>query len=395
MALNVNREKGFTNAKIRIEGSGAVEEWNCLTGERHLVPTHSNGGYLELTTDFPASGERVYILTPQKTPNVAVKPMYKEVKRTSCDGPFEYALDEPNICVLDRAEYRLNGGPWQDGNEILKIDRAVRTKLGLYLRGGEMLQPWFAGKQVQTVKANLELRFQFAIEAMPKDVSLLVERPELFQIKVNGKNLSPSDADGWMIDACLKRIPIPDRALKTGDNRIELKIGFHEGINLEAIYLTGPFGIRIEGTKCALIRLPERLRLGSVTDQGLPFYSGRIQYALPALDAPKNGMRMILSAPDFEGACIQVKTPDAKPKTIAWPPYETDITDFAGSKLVLETVLTRRNTFGPLHQIPLKTAAYGPGNWITEGKSFSDNYMLYPAGLLKAPIIKTVRVSVD
>ena len=50
-------------------------------------------------------------------------------------------------------------------------------------------------------------------------------------------------------------------------------------------------------------------------------------------------------------------------------------------------ILTRRNTFGPLHQIPLLTAAYAPENFVTEGDNFSKNYMLVPSGLASKPKI--------
>ena len=54
--------------------------------------------------------------------------------------------------------------------------------------------------------------------------------------------------------------------------------------------------------------------------------------------------------------------------------------------VALEVVLTRRNTFGPLHQVPLRASGYGPDNFITEGTGFTEEYQLYPAGLLQPPI---------
>jgi hypothetical protein len=76
-------------------------------------------------------------------------------------------------------------------------------------------------------------------------------------------------------------------------------------------------------------------------------------------------------------------------KLISFPPHSAEITEHlpGNNKLHLEIILTRRNTFGPLHQLPLKAGAYGPGNFITGGANWSDNYMLYPAGLLQAPEI--------
>ena len=67
---------------------------------------------------------------------------------------FSYALEEPNVCVLDIADLSVEGEEWQQDLEILKADQAVRRHFGLPLRGGEMLQPWFARKCGQAEAAG-------------------------------------------------------------------------------------------------------------------------------------------------------------------------------------------------------------------------------------------------
>ena len=75
---------------------------------------------------------------------------------------------------------------------------------------------------------------------------------------------------------------------------------------------------------------------------------------------------------------------------IAWQPYEADITNDINmnGEVTIEVVLTRRNTFGPLHQLPVKASAYGPFSFVTEGDEFSKDYILINSGLLKEPVIK-------
>jgi hypothetical protein len=74
---------------------------------------------------------------------------------------------------------------------------------------------------------------------------------------------------------------------------------------------------------------------------------------------------------------------------IAWQPNTLDVTNALerSKKLTLEVVLTRRNAFGPLHHYPFNTTT-GPGHFITQGRSFSMNYMLYPSGILEPPSLK-------
>jgi len=390
LALNVNREQWFRNALLRIAGGGYVEEWNCLTGERHAIPAEQADGHLVVTTNFPPSGEHLYLVTPQPDRALPPKPTYVEVARSTCRGPFRYTLSEPNLLVLDRATFRLDDGEWREEREILRVDRAVRRELGLPLRGGEMLQPWFSEKQEHPVRAQLTLRFPFQVDELPTgQVGLVIETPEAFEVTVNGQCLSAEQVTGWWADRCLKRIPLPEGALKLGENLVELRGGFHEGVNLESLFLLGQFGVYVEGTTRTLTRLPEALGVGDVAPQGLPFYTARITYRLPVGSPPTEGARAFVSLPGFEAACVLVGRPGAEPKMIAWQPYEAEVTDPIGpdGELGLEVVLTRRNAFGPLHQVPLNATGYGPESFVGEGSSYTDEYMLYPSGLLRAPEI--------
>jgi len=121
----------------------------------------------------------------------------------------------------------------------------------------------------------------------------------------------------------------------------------------------------------------------------LPFYTGIVTYKLNVDQYVEEGKKIFISLPNFEAACVKVTSPSSQSTIIAWQPYEADITDAvkASSAIDLNVILTRRNVFGPLHQVPAVVGAYGPGNFVTGGKAFSESYMLIPSGLLAPPII--------
>jgi hypothetical protein len=391
VAMNVNRDKAFEDVIIKIKGNGYVSEWNCLIGERFTVLSEAKGDCIEFKTNFPPSGEKVYVLTEEK-PELPTKPEYKEIRSEICSGPYEYRLSEPNICVLDFARCKIDDGNWQDSKEVLKIDQSIRRSFDLPIRGGEMVQPWFHEKYMPKpqVKGKVLLSFDFDIEKMPSDpIYLCMEQPKSFIIKLNGKSISSTD-DEWWVDIAFKKVKIPSDSFKMGSNELTLEVDFHEGINIEALYLIGDFGVNLHGTKKTLTSLPDKLNPSDVVSQGLPFYTGSIIYRLPVTVKPEKDEVAFLSVTSFESACLKVLPGDDPKHLIAWQPYEANITDILNQNSVieLEAVLTRRNTFGPLHQIPLKAGAYGPGSWTTEGRGFSEEYMLYPSGLLEAPVIK-------
>ncbi|MEP4079384.1 hypothetical protein [Haloferula sp.] len=406
MLVRTQRERWLRGILVRLRGSGAVEEWDCRSGKRTRINAREADGWLEFEADFGPSGEHLYRVVEKADAALPAHIPMSETGRKTLDIEFPYRLHEPNVLVLDHASFMIDGGEWQMPLEILKIDRAIRRSLDLEVRGGTMLQPWFTKDQETETLARIRLKFEFFIDTLPSEpVSLVLEQPTQYaSIKINGKPLDPASREGWWVDQCMHPLPVPPGTLQVGANSVELEFDFHHGTNLEALFLTGTFGVQLEGTKASLTTLPERLKPGCLTRQGLPFYGAGITYRIPTdaitrPDGADEATRAWLHLPKFEAACALVSNAEDEPSMIAFEPHEAELTKARPDCefIDLELILTRRNTFGPLHQIPLRDFWYGPENWITEGGAFSEEWMLFPAGLLEAPevIWKTPNSSVD
>ncbi len=385
--INTSTDQWYRGATVRIKGAGAVSEWDCLTGDRRAVATRVRDGWTEFTTDFAPSGDHVVLLTREAIPGLPPACTLAEVGRQVCKGPFAYALNESNVCVLDMADYQINDQPVKAETEILKIDRAARKAFGVPLRGGDMVQPWYSKKFAEQpkVKGTLRMTFGFYVETVPAGaVQLAIEEPQNYTLKLNGHTLAAT-GKGWWVDPAIRTLDVPVEHLVAGANRLELTTEFRQDMNLEAMYLLGQFGVRLDGTKKTLIQLPDRLSVGDLAKQGLPFYSGTVTYRVPVSSHLGSGQRAFLVVPKFEAACVKA----AADKVIPWPPYETEVTaELAkGNELGVQVVLTRRNTFGPLHQIPVRAGSYGPDSWHSDGFGWSQSYQLYPSGLLEAPVV--------
>ncbi len=386
MALNVNREEGFDAVTVRIEGEGHVEEWDAETGERYAVHAEAREGALEFTTGFAPADEKLYVLLKEPTPGLESRRELETVKTVALEGPYDYTLSESNVCVLDFAQLHLPGEEgWQPAREILKVDRLVREHFDVPHRKGDMLQPWFTKMQGYKTLGRVALRFVFHIDELPGEtVYIAMETPDRFETTVNGSPVLSSTVDGWWVDPAFQRMPVPAGALTDGQNEVVIGCNFDEGINLEALYLLGRFGVRLDGRTAVLTAMPEQVAPGDLVAQGFPFYSGAITYHVPV---EKTSGRAFVVTPDFEGACVKVGSEGCAARVIGWRPYEAEVTGDLqrNARLDIEVVLTRRNSFGPLHQVPLRAGAYGPGNFVTGGDGWSDDYMLYPAGLLAPP----------
>ncbi len=189
-------------------------------------------------------------------------------------------------------------------------------------------------------------------------------------------------AKKWYVDPSIRIADIPAGVIKPGVNQVVLTADFNGGVNLEALYLLGNFGVRLEGLRRIIEKLPQKLKAGDVCAQGLPFYGGVIEYLLPGEFAGRMRVEAL-----FDGACLETCSGENN-SLICFAPYYTDIN--AQGRLSLRLYLTRRNTFGPLHMKPATAFSYGPESFVTQGESFDyTGYMLLPAGL-KAPARLTV-----
>lgn len=388
MLLNTDRQQGVQELTVRIRATGTVEEWDCLSGARRIVPARRRGAVLEFCESFTPGASHVYVIRKRRASGLSLREALQAVSRSECRGPFAYRLGEPNVCVLDRAQFRIDSGSWSPAMEILKADQAVRKKLGIELRGGDMLQPWWVNRTTggkPDCKGNVVFRYPFEMAEMPETpVELVIERPSNWRIRFNEVEMNSANATGWWVDVAIQRLPIPPAALRRGVNIVEIETDFHYGTNPEALFILGSFGVTLNGTRRLIGRLPQRLRLGDVVRQGLPFYSGTIVYQLPMRGrAPSGEGRLVLCVPGLGGTCARVSVPGVAPATLPWHPYEADVTDMLATgahTLELEVVTSRRNSFGPLHETPSRPDGIGSRS--------GDDYVLVPAGLLAAPVLE-------
>lgn len=396
MSLNVDRKNPLAGARFEVLADGVVEEWDCMRGTRRRIPATQNDGRLSFTTDFAAGGERLFVIGGPADASIAVRPDMVTVSSVPVPGPYAYHLTEPNVCVLDFAEHRVGEAPWQDAMEILKVDRAVRKSLDIPLRAGDMLQPWFVKQQRPTVRGQVAVRYRFVVRELPRGpIELVMEEPSAFTTHVNGVPITAVTESGWWVDQAFRRFELPATALRLGGNEIVLTTQYHQSSNLEAIYLLGAFGVQADESSATLTQLPERIETGSITTQGLPFYGGPITFLLPTPPAPAAGEQLVLCLRDTGAACVRIQSSEGESQLVCWDPYEADITSMAGKSehMLVHLIMTRRNTFGPLHQVPLLAAGYSPGSFLTEGDRFTNGYNLLPNGLLHAPVVETRRVS--
>lgn len=390
MLLNVNREQGYVGVTLDLGEGSCLEQWEPRSGRVTEPEYRIEGGRLLLTIDLEKGGERLYLIPDRKRELPGTR-AFGGKEQIVLPDTFRYRLTERNICVLDMVSVIDEKGNEIPRMEVLKADRVLRDELGIPYRGGEMLQPWYQVKYKggnTRILASLSLRYTVEIGEMPSAVSLAVESLEQIRgIKVNGRQIS-LDSTGKWIDICFDELAIPDEYLVNGRNTIDIAMDYYGTSGIEAVYLLGEFGVVTTGDSAVLTALPERLSTGDITVQGLPFYSGSVIYEMEGIGGAKDvegtgEARVSVALQKFGGSLVKLIGAGDAEAIIAFPPYRAEIAGLRG----IEVVMTRRNTFGPLHQIPRIVPSYGPGNFMTEGEAWSADYVFYPQGLLEKPEI--------
>ena len=383
LALNSDREKGLPFVEISVRGRYSVEEWVADTGNIVPVMYRSGQNYTEVNVDFEAGELKIFHFTKKKVESAcAVKKSFSSVELPEF---FEYKLAEENICVLDSAVCFYQGIK-TDKKEVLKIETEIREKYGMHRKNGDMIQPWFLDKFCRTERRQIPivLEYPFYIESIPQRVDLVIEECDA-QIEINGKMLTAECAKELWIDNCFLVFPLNVGVLKIGKNVIRISYSYNEQRNIEAVYLKGDFGVRIRGAEAILIDLPQKLKVGDICEQGLPFYSGKISYRVLL---PEGNYR--ISLPKTYAAVNYLRSGENE-IMVAYPPYRGEI--FVNDILWIDCVFTRRNTFGPLHHYPKHRGVCGAEHFYTTGDQYTADYQVIEQGLLEPPIIEKEKSS--
>ena len=391
---NTDRKNKYRDIKIKIRyACKAPEEWDAANEQVYLADSAEDGEGVVITTSFDPSGSRLFVLPAKASGKLSRRPKLSTTRKENLDDPWEYSLTEPNVVVLDAPKYKINDSQWNAPAEIVRIDHKVRDIIEAPYREAVVVQPWAQEEKPQSKSCNVELLFNFDIKKIPDSpVSLAIEQPGRFTVKLNDSPVKMDAPSEWWTDKSIRCLPLESSKFKKGGNTLSLAIDYTEADGLEMIFLLGDFGVELVDNKPTIIELPDRLHVGNWVNQSLPFYSGSVRYETSISKDISDNTRLFLELPEFAGTCVCISVNNKAVKTLVWPPYEVDITEALSNgpnNLVIEVFSHRRNSFGPLHIVGQgpRPGWTGRNEFVTEGKNWQDEYNLVPCGLLKTPIL--------
>lgn len=322
-------------------------------------------------------------------------------QRTRIEAGGMYRIREcsENILTLDFCDYYFDGVLQETNGYVLNIaERAIALE--------------------RLVKIRMD--YHVKMNAVPEKLFLICEVPEQYTFAINGRNIKPEDT-GYFLDKSFRRLDVSGYFEK-GENTITLLCDFVQSpefyekmrrakifeseknmlaydMEIEAVYLTGDFGVETPGQWTELERRavryhgdfvigkrPEVISAEHIEQQGFPFFAGKMvlekEVELPDSAGILRMERCGINIVEAElGGC--------KKKLLTKQEMKVDETGGIWP-LKLTLINNLRNMLGPHHLKEGETYAAGPNSfyketcvWKEEGDINWDNdYCFAEMGLI-------------
>lgn len=372
---NTDRTSSITTT-VQLKGVWTVEIMDTFTGEEGPIRSYISDGWVNFPHKFEGCASLLIRLKPSSgviAQSLSSANVSAEIMSSSSEVTLEsIELSEPNVLMLDYAEYKIDGEDWRPCTEVLKIDNLIREQVHLPLKGSAWKQPWAIPPSQRVSRASVTLRFTFESAFNVTEQTLLALEPmERMQISLNGIEINPPDnaaARTWWVDEAIETVPIAGKSIRRGKNVLTLCFPFGILTNIERIYVLGAFNVSLSGTQTLLQPLDSKqLTWGDITTQGLPFYAGNVIYNCSLSITPKwASSEITLSVPQFSSPVLAVTDRDTKKKIgrIALQPHALRLGKFDEGvhKISIAAFGNRYNSFGHIH-VPNEVDYCNPDIW--------------------------------
>ena len=265
---------------IRVKAR-SVLRLDPVSGATRPEPVRRDGAILEVAFDLPPVGS-LLLLAENKGQPAAAPVHAPELRAVAPLQPLTVRRLAPNALPLEYCDLTL-GGQVQKDQYVLTAETNVFQFFGF--SAGD---PWASAVQYKTAILDRNnfpagsgfaatFHFNLGEKVDASTLKAVVERPELWQVTVNGKPVKCLPGQWWLDRA----FGVYDTAadVASGRNAVTLKASPMSVHNeLQPIYIIGDFDVE-PGAAGWTVSPPSALKMGPWKGQGLPFYAWAVTYA--------------------------------------------------------------------------------------------------------------------
>ncbi|HKI87869.1 MAG TPA: hypothetical protein VKA38_02505, partial [Draconibacterium sp.] len=366
-----NFDKNET-AEIKLDMPGrSVIHLNPADGKIEQYNFKRENKRVRFSAVLPPSGScMLFISGKTGKSNAPEKPRTRTIYPS---GELTVKRVTPNILNLDYVE--LTTGKYK--NEPMYFYAAANE---IWKQHGFPDNPWASSSQFKTELADADtftegtgftVSYPFVVDENFKTqkMQLVVERPWLYQITVNGKSVTQKLEKFWL-DPDFHRFEIGNFIHK-GNNKITLTASrFSMYCELEPVYLLGDFSVVSQAKGWKLVN-DEKIELGSWKKQGMPFYGQTVSYTKQIRVTVAEDF--IITVPEWKGTVAEILIDNKHQGVIYSKPYQLKIRiPYGQHDVIVRITGSLKNTLGPHHNFTT------PG--IVTPASFKTAPAVQPAG---------------
>jgi hypothetical protein len=347
---NAGQEKP-ARAELRLRARG-IQKLDLVTGRIEPFAAERVGDRLVTRIELPPAGS--LLLYAGDAATIATAPAPAPAEQTLEPATtLTVTRQAPNVIRLDYCDLTLGGREHRG----LYFYRAAEM---IYKHHGFDANPWDHAIQYKTAlldrnrfgpDSGFEAAFHFELDrgVNRQGLRAVIERPELWQVAINGKPISPLPGT-WYVDRAFALYDMAAHVVE-GTNTLQLTARpFSVHHELEPVYIVGDFGVRPQARGFKLVST-QPLKLGAWKEQDLPFYSDWVSYGKTYRIAQPAG-RYKVRLGRWHGILAEVRVNGQPAGFIAWQPYEADITDAlrpGENRIEVLVCGSPKNLFGPHH----------------------------------------------
>ena len=179
-----------------------ARELDCVSGVIRPYPAEASGGGLRISFDLPPAGSLLLFADSRASKEPESPKRHTVGRPVKPEGDIDITRLSPNVLTLDYCDLRVKG---ETERNVYFHPAAVSA----FRHNGLDGNPWSRAVQYKSeildrdsfpADAGFEADFSFTVRGVPlmTEFRLAVERPERWEVSVNGETVRPDDGSWWL-----------------------------------------------------------------------------------------------------------------------------------------------------------------------------------------------------
>ncbi len=345
---SVDKKESY-DVSFQLAGPYYVECFDPITGDTETLQTYEQEGTYYIDLVFHPVGSHLLVIDPVRKAEAADRLQQPASPSSELTlGEWQITRQDPNALTINCCSVSLNGGEWEDPDNVVSIDDSLKDRLGIERGHIFSRQPWMYSPEEGESRASVKARYTFRVNReLTGSVMLAAESPDVFAVSVNDIPVQPTGS--FYKDRAFVLYDIKE-AVGSGDNHVVLETDqYGVLVTLESVYIVGDFALTRDGNSFSLVPEPASLPLGDWTTQGYPYYSGRMCYTA-SFDIPADGGPVFLKLADIQAVAARIYVNGGEMGVVGWPPYRLDVSEACApgrNEVTIEVMNSLQNLLGP------------------------------------------------